>query len=485
MKKFFTHIITASLCICLTLGSSVCAQAAAWPALAGIQTYGISANNDTICYETAYSSETYGVIYASDLIRITGYSNGRFRCRYPTKNGTKTAWVNSSAITGGSVNHTISSFIAANNLPVYRRLNGSAQIGSIFRNDTVFVIAQSNGRSQVIYPIDTNAYKMGWIDSACVPFDASAEKVADIPEGKYIIETKLDSSKVLDIHGISMEDGGNLEICRKNGQSNQIIEVKKAGDQYMLIASHSGKAIEIFGCSSASGSNVNQWEVNRSLGQFWSFADAGSGYVYIKSLLGTYLDVRDGYAADGQNVWAYSGNQTDAQKWKLIPIETEQPSQAPADTTISSVLYQTDNRSYLTCGFDGYTSTDGRHEGIDFAKGYGSVVHALTDGIVTRITKGKDGTDNGCLSTIAIYFPSADKTIVYLHAAPLDSLYVNQNVSKGQAIATEARRGASSSHVHVEVRSGKKTAAAKSLHDYTLENSNPVPFWNSLGYTVK
>ena len=489
MKKFFTHIIAASLCITLTLGNAVFTQAATWPTVAGIQTYGTSTGNDTICYETPYSSDKYGVIYASDLLSVTGYSNGRFRCEYPTKNGTKTAWVDSSAITSGSANHTISTFIAADNIPVYRRCEGSQQIGSVFRGDTVSVVAQSYGRSQIIYQITgTDTYKMGWIDASFIPSDDSAEKIVNIQEGKYIIETKLDPSKVLDIHGISMEDGGNLEICRKNGQNNQIIEVKKNGDYYMLIASHSQKAIEIFGCSSASGSNVNQWEINRSLGQYWCFADAGNGYVYIKSLLGTYLDVCNGNAADGQNVWAYSGNQTDAQKWKLVPVEVRQsaPAPIPTATTLSSALYQTNsNHSYLTCGFDGYVSTNGRHEGIDFAKGYGSAIYSLADGIVTRVTHGKDGSGSGCLSTLAIYYPDADKTIVYLHLAPLDSIYVNQTIHRGMKIGTEAKRGASASHTHVEVRSGRVKSASKSVGDPILDNSNPTSFWNTLGYTVR
>ena len=89
------------------------------------------------------------------------------------------------------------------------------------------------------------------------------------------------------------------------------------------------------------------------------------------------------------------------------------------------------------------------------------------------------------LSQIAVYMPSLDKTVIYLHIAPLVS--VGQHISRGEKIATQDWRGISSSsstHTHVEMRPGKRTRAAKSVNDYTLENPDPTSFWNEQGYTV-
>lgn len=152
---------------------------------------------------------------------------------------------------------------------------------------------------------------------------------------------------------------------------------------------------------------------------------------------------------------------------------------------MSSALYGTSG-GRISCGFDGYTTTNGRHEGIDFVRGYGSAVYSLTDGVITRVTQGYNGAKG--LSTIAIYSASTNKTVVYLHSDPLDSLYSGQQISRGQKIATEAWRGVSKSsgtHTHVEVRNGRCTGAAKSVNDYTLDNQNPTSFWNSQGYQVK
>lgn len=155
-----------------------------------------------------------------------------------------------------------------------------------------------------------------------------------------------------------------------------------------------------------------------------------------------------------------------------------------ATTKMSTALYETSG-GRITCGFDGYTSTPGRHEGIDIARSIGSSVHALVSGKVVNVVRGSNG--SGGLSTIAIYNATYDKTVIYLHSAPLSGLAVGQSISKGQKIATEAWRGISSSssaHTHVEMRPGRHTLASKSVNDPNLDNPNPTSFWNARGYKV-
>ncbi|GAA2729882.1 peptidase inhibitor family I36 protein [Actinocorallia aurantiaca] len=140
----------------------------------------------------------------------------------------------------------------------------------------------------------------------------------------------------------------------------------------------------------------------------------------------------------------------------------------------------------ITCGFDGYTNTPGRHEGIDLARSVGSKVYSLTSGKVTYVGRGYNGRSG--LSTIAIYNASLKKTVVYLHSAPKSSLRAGQNIKRGQLIATEAWRGVSyksSAHTHVEMRPGRQTGASKSVGDPVLSNPNPNSFWISQGYNVR
>jgi len=152
-------------------------------------------------------------------------------------------------------------------------------------------------------------------------------------------------------------------------------------------------------------------------------------------------------------------------------------------TNLSYALYKTGG-GWISCHFDGYSSTPGRHEGIDFVRKIGANVYSLTSGTVTHVAYGANG---GALSTISIYNPAANKTVIYLHTAP-KSLKVGQKIKRGQLIATEAWRGVSSrgaAHTHVEVRNGKQKYASKSVGDPVLNNPNPSAFWKSQGYNVK
>ncbi|MBP2708192.1 peptidase inhibitor family I36 protein [Microbispora sp. RL4-1S] len=156
-----------------------------------------------------------------------------------------------------------------------------------------------------------------------------------------------------------------------------------------------------------------------------------------------------------------------------------------ARVNMSYALYKTGG-GHISCGFDGYTSTRGRHEGIDIARGIGSDVHALVSGQLIYVARGHNGGSG--LSTIAIYNASLNKTIIYLHSAPRSSLRVGQQISRGQIIADEAWHGVSSSgaaHTHVEMRPGRQQLAAKSVGDPTLSNPNPNSFWVSQGYNVR
>ncbi|GAB1644504.1 peptidase inhibitor family I36 protein [Krasilnikovia sp. MM14-A1259] len=156
-----------------------------------------------------------------------------------------------------------------------------------------------------------------------------------------------------------------------------------------------------------------------------------------------------------------------------------------ARTNLSYALYQTSGGS-ITCGFDGYHDTPGRHEGIDIARSVGSDVHALVSGTVTYVAQGSTGS-NG-LSTIAIYNAASDKTVIYLHTAPRPGVSVGDSISRGQIIADESWHGvknASIAHTHVEMRPGRQTLAAKSVGDPHLDNPDPSSFWNSQGYNEK
>lgn len=167
------RIVGMILALVMVMTSIVClpilSYAEGWPITSNIKTYPISTGNDTPVYETATSSNgRYGTIYADDLITILAFSNNRFKVRYPISGGTKVGWVDKNKLTSGSISKINSKFVASKNITVYRRSSGSATIGSVYANDTVYVIASKGSRSQILYPLDAGGMKMGWIDSSNV-----------------------------------------------------------------------------------------------------------------------------------------------------------------------------------------------------------------------------------------------------------------------------------------------------------------------------
>lgn len=126
---------------------------------------------------------------------------------------------------------------------------------------------------------------------------------------------------------------------------------------------------------------------------------------------------------------------------------------------------------YVSCDFDGYVNTKGRHEGIDFCNGAGKKIYSLISGEVIRVSNASS------LSTCAIYDSVHNKTVLYLHGRfSISKGYVYA----GQLIGVESNLGASAAHTHIEVRNGRREYAAKSVDDYTLDNDNPYPYWESI-----
>lgn len=141
-----------------------------------------------------------------------------------------------------------------------------------------------------------------------------------------------------------------------------------------------------------------------------------------------------------------------------------------------SVLYGGASGGYVSCDFDGYSTTSGRHEGIDFVRYSGAPIYSLISGEVVRVA---NSSSVGTLSTLAIYDSTNNKSVIYLHAANI-CVSTGSTVKQGQLVAYEGNRGSSAPHTHIEVRNGRQLYAAKSVNDYTLENPNPYSYWNKV-----
>lgn len=449
--------------------------------------YTITSGNTT-AYSNTGLTKKLGTIYGTDELTIIDVTGRYTKVSYPlSRGGTKTGYIPTSAVltkTSGTTKK------ALGQITTYRRNNKNNTYGYISKGDDVLILGTSGSYTQVKYPV-SGGYKYAFITTS----DANnklggSSNTQPISNGTYKLASAINNNYVWDISGGSAASGANLQLYQDNGTNAQRFKITYNSDGYYTITNiNSGKAIDCYNADSADGTNIWQYDSNNTAAQRWKIESAGNGYyTLICKCNGKAADVSGGIAGNGSNIQIYHSNGTNAQKFKFIAAGTaSNPPSVATSSTMTNALYKINvSGSKITCGFDGYVNTKGRHEGIDFKYGNGKPVYSLTDGVITRVTNGYNGSSG--LSTIAIYDSANNKTVVYLHSQPLSSLKVNKKVSRGEQIATESWRGissASAGHTHVEVRNGRATAAAKSVNDYTLENPNPASYWKSLGYDVK
>ena len=135
----------------------------------------------------------------------------------------------------------------------------------------------------------------------------------------------------------------------------------------------------------------------------------------------------------------------------------------------------------ITCGFDGYVNTPGRHEGIDIAKASGSTVKALLSGTVTNVVEGAVA----CPPSRSTTRPSTRRSSTCTPTPTTASTPATRS-----ARAVDRRRGGPWCRQCVATPTSRcawadKTLAAKSVDDPVLDNPNPNSFWQARGYNVR
>lgn len=156
-----------------------------------------------------------------------------------------------------------------------------------------------------------------------------------IESGTYVIASKKDPHKMLDMASASTSNGGNAQLYDSNGTDAQCWRIRSAGDGwYTLTSCNSALRLDIANGSGSSGANVQQWSDNGSKAQRWRFSMGEKG-MQIVSVLGTVLDVWGASSKNGTNVDAYESNGTAAQTWRFV-----------AAATPSKIGYQNDSRFF-------------------------------------------------------------------------------------------------------------------------------------------
>lgn len=155
--------------------------------------------------------------------------------------------------------------------------------------------------------------------------DLAIKHRGDLTDGTYVVETALQSGKVMDVSGGSTADYGNVQLYVDNGTDAQVWKVSHDGKGYVTFTNaNSGKVLDVNGASAASGGNVQQFASNGSWAQKWIAVRGFDGSYIIYSALARnlVLDVYAASTANGANIQTYAANGTKAQQWRVTKTQT-------------------------------------------------------------------------------------------------------------------------------------------------------------------
>ena len=130
-----------------------------------------------------------------------------------------------------------------------------------------------------------------------------------LPNGRYAIKTKLDTTKTIDIRLASQDDFANAKIWTDYNSPNQSVDLRRQGDgTYTFIFVHSKKALTAEAVKD--GANVSQATYTGSNLQHWKLSKHKNGFTVQLAEANEYLNVRLAMARDGANVQTWSNGGT-------------------------------------------------------------------------------------------------------------------------------------------------------------------------------
>lgn len=113
-------------------------------------------------------------------------------------------------------------------------------------------------------------------------FDPTEEELVEAADdafsaGQTITLTAAHSNMLLDVSGVSMDDGAVVHQWSSTGAKNQQWKLMASGDKFELVSVNSGKCLDVDGSSTADGARVQQWTCNHQDNQRFQLKLLSSG----------------------------------------------------------------------------------------------------------------------------------------------------------------------------------------------------------------
>ena len=131
------------------------------------------------------------------------------------------------------------------------------------------------------------------------------------------------SGKVMDVTGVSVDDGVPVQIWDYHGNGNQRWWIESVGNGFERIAAvHSGKALDVWGISRNNGAPIHQYRWWSGENQQWRIEDVGEGYRRIVARhSGLVIEVQGGRTEAGTDLVQGTWNGSHSQQWRLSTSE--------------------------------------------------------------------------------------------------------------------------------------------------------------------
>ena len=154
--------------------------------------------------------------------------------------------------------------------------------------------------------------------SACAP----TAQAGTVDTNAWYVIVNRNSGKVLDVSGVSSEDGAALtQWARIDGTNQQFQFVDSGGGYYRLKARHSGKVLDVSSWSTADNAAIHQWSDHDGVNQQFRLADSPDGYFrLINRNSGKAVEVPGFSSDDGTGIVQYSDWGGVNQQWKLVRV---------------------------------------------------------------------------------------------------------------------------------------------------------------------
>lgn len=134
----------------------------------------------------------------------------------------------------------------------------------------------------------------------------------------YIIRNR-GSDRVMDVSGISQDNGARIQQWQASGGDNQSFIVENSGgNEYKITAVHSNKVLDLVDGSLQNGAEVQQYDSFDNVNQRWQLVPISNNFFEIISVRsGKALEIRNGTSALGTRVVQQTRNGFFRQQWSF------------------------------------------------------------------------------------------------------------------------------------------------------------------------